>query len=105
ICDSYVCKNKNMYFIYQLSKKAFFELTKHLAIELGPKIRVNSISPSSINGFTDNIDQELLRKRKQNIPLSDFPDIDDITGAISFFINNKNITGQNIFTDGGENLI
>ena len=105
ILDSNINANKNMHFIYQISKKSLAELTKHLAIELGPDIRVNAVCPSSVAGYTDNIDQDLLKKRLQKAPLKKFSGAEAICNAILYLDNADYSTGQFIFSDGGEHLL
>ena len=62
LSDTRVTDNKTAYFAYLHSKKALSDLTKTLAVELAPNIRVNEICPSTISEFSDNVDQDYLQK-------------------------------------------
>lgn len=104
ICDTNVSKNKTTYFAYLLSKKSLSDLTKMLAVELGPRILVNGIFPTTISEFSDNVDQHYLQKRTKDLPLKNITNIVEILDAVNFLIN-SNLTGQEVFTDGGEQLL
>ncbi|MDG2363115.1 MAG: SDR family NAD(P)-dependent oxidoreductase [Flavobacteriales bacterium] len=88
------------------SKGAIESLTKTLAAELAPKIRVNAIAPSLLNTPLANkfLNSEL--KIKNNIerhPLKKIGEANDISSMVEFLIsdNAKWITGQVINIDGG----
>lgn len=88
------------------SKGAIESLTKTLAAELAPKIRVNAIAPSLLNTpLADKfLNSEL--KIKNNIerhPLKKIGEANDISSMVEFLIsdNAKWITGQVINIDGG----
>ena len=81
-------------------------LTKTLAKELAPNIRVNGISPGSILWPQDQ--SQLSEKEKimmlDRIPLSRQGSPNDIAQAVLFLANSKYITGQIINIDGGRSL-
>ena len=88
------------------SKGAIESLTKTLAAELAPKIRVNAIAPSLLDTpLADKfLNSEL--KIKNNIerhPLKKIGEANDISSMVEFLIsdNAKWITGQVINIDGG----
>jgi NAD(P)-dependent dehydrogenase (short-subunit alcohol dehydrogenase family) len=88
------------------SKGAIESLTKTLAAELAPKIRVNAIAPSLLDTPLANkfLNSEL--KIKNNIerhPLKKIGEANDISSMVEFLIsdNAKWITGQVINIDGG----
>lgn len=92
---------------YCSARAGILLLTKCMAMELAPKIRVNTVTP----GFIDTeevreryqFDDEHNRKRfEQDIPLERMGEPDDIASMILFLVKNGNyITGQNFFVDGG----
>ena len=92
--------------IYNISKAGLKMLTKTLAKELAPNIRVNGISPGSILWPQD--DSQLSEKEKlmmlDRIPLSRQGSPKDIAQAVLFLANSKYITGQIINIDGGRSL-
>jgi NAD(P)-dependent dehydrogenase (short-subunit alcohol dehydrogenase family) len=102
--DTNAVKNKTSYADYLMTKKALMEFTKMAAVQWGPHIRVNGISPGMIlppvNGQTDD-----RSKRAGQIPLQKIGDPHHILQTVQFLLDNDYVTGQIIANDGGENLI
>lgn len=90
------------YLPYSVSKAGVNMLTKCLAIELAPKILVNSIAPGVIN-FKKEKNTKFLPDKK-NIPLQKYASTDEITNFIFYLINSNYITGQVFLFDGGKIL-
>ena len=92
--------------IYNISKAGLKMLTKTLAKELAPDIRVNGISPGSI--LWPQNESQLSNKEKMmmidRIPLKRQGSPNDISEAVLFLANSKYITGQIINIDGGRSL-
>jgi len=92
--------------IYNISKAGLKMLTKTLAKELAPNIRVNGISPGSI--LWPQNDSQLSEKEKlmilNKIPINRQGSPNDIAQAVLFLANSKYITGEIINIDGGRSL-
>ena len=92
--------------IYNISKAGLKMLTKTLAKEFAPNIRVNGISPGSILWPQD--ESQLSDKEKMimidRIALKRQGSPNDIARAVLFLANAKYITGQVINIDGGRSL-
>jgi len=92
--------------IYNISKAGMKMLTKTLAKELAPNIRVNGISPGSILWPQD--ESQLSEKEKMmmidRVALKRQGSPNDIAQAVLFLANSKYITGQIINIDGGRSL-
>lgn len=92
--------------IYNISKAGLKMLTKTLAKELAPNIRVNGISPGSILWPQD--ESQLSDKEKMmmldRIALNRQGSTKDIAEAVLFLADSKYITGQVINIDGGRSL-
>ena len=92
--------------IYNISKAGMKMLTKTLAKEFAPNIKVNGISPGSILWPQDK--SQLSEKEKikmlDRIPLSKQGSPNDIAQAALFLANSKYTTGQVINIDGGRSL-
>ena len=92
--------------IYNISKAGMKMLTKTLAKELAPNIRVNGISPGSILWPQD--DSQLSEKEKMiiidRITLKKQGSPNDIAEAVLFLADAKYITGEVINIDGGRSL-
>lgn len=89
--------------LYNLSKSGVIALTRSLALELAPKIRVVSIAPGYIEIESDK--NEIEKMPISKIPLQRYGKIDNIIKTIDFIIKNNFITGIVIPVDGGRSLI
>lgn len=92
------------------SKGALEGLTKALAAELAPKIRVNCIAPSLTNtSLAGNIlnSQEKIDANAQRHPLKKIGKPNEIAAAAAFLLTDKAswITGQILHIDGGISTI
>jgi 3-oxoacyl-[acyl-carrier protein] reductase len=92
---------------YAASKAAVVNLTKTLAWNLGPDIRVNAVAPGWMEGdwmrrmLRDKYD-ELMGKRAKATPLKRVVTADDVAETIMSLIHsNRFVTGEIIVIDGG----
>ena len=104
IIDSSVTQNDGGHFAYFLSKKALRALSKMMAKQLAPGILINAIFPGAIEEFSDNVSKEFLELRKNKLPMKKFVTAKEITDTI-ILLTKTSLTGQEIFVDGGEQLI
>ena len=92
--------------IYNISKAGLKMLTKTLAKDLAPNIRVNGVSPGLILWPQDPT--ELSEEEKLNMldrtALKSQGSTEDIAEAVLFLADAKYITGQVINIDGGRSL-
>ncbi|MAZ01300.1 MAG: oxidoreductase, partial [Flavobacteriales bacterium] len=89
-----------------MCKSSVEALTKSLAAEWAPKIRLNCIAPSLISTkLTERLINSESKKEtiEKKHPLQSIGETNDISNTISFLISNKSkwITGQIIRVDGG----
>ena len=90
--------------VYAASKGALNALTISLAKELAPKVRVNSISPGTVE---TPMTQDFLKTESGAVHLQTYPlgvgHPEDITNLACFLLSDEArwITGQNIVIDGG----
>lgn len=93
-----------------MAKAAIEGLTKSLAAELAPAIRVNCIAPSLTNTLLGekflNTPEKIEASQKRN-PLKKIGEPFDLANAIEFLLSEKSnwITGQVIAVDGGMNTL
>ncbi|GLS84523.1 pteridine reductase [Paraferrimonas haliotis] len=91
--------------LYSMSKAALANATLALAGELGPKVRVNGVSPGAI------LWPEQSQPSSQNSVLSEIPlarcgDPQDIANTIAFLVDEAPyISGQIIAVDGGRTAV
>ncbi|MEE9552057.1 MAG: pteridine reductase [Gammaproteobacteria bacterium] len=101
IYAEYPLKN---YPIYSISKAGLVMLTKSLAKEFGPEIRVNAISPGAIL-WPETMSNDTKEAILERTVLKHQGDVEDIVNAIKYLIKNAGyITGQVLTIDGGRTL-
>ncbi len=88
---------------YQLSKQMLFSLTRMMALELAPGIRVNAVAPGIIIPENSN-NESMIKKLKNGNPLNRIGRLDEVTDSVLFLLENSFITGQVIYVDGGRNI-
>lgn len=88
---------------YSISKNGLIKLTKLLAKELAPEIRVNAIAPGTIE-IQD--EKAVIKDRisKEKILLKKYGNPDDIITGIDFILKCSYLTGEIITIDGGRTL-
>lgn len=91
--------------IYHVSKAGLIHLTRQLAIELGPKIRVNAVAPGVVR---TRLAEALWRDHENrvagHIPLGRIGEPEDVGAAIAFLASDHAswITGETLRMDGGQ---
>ena len=103
LIDTRVTRNKSDFAAYSLSKKGLWELTKMTALELAPEIRVNAIAPG-VTLPPVNEDEDYLANLARKTPMKLPGGIEPILKSVEYVLDNKHMTGQLLFADGGENL-
>ena len=85
---------------YSASKAALLFLTKFLARELAPAVRVNAVSPGVIS-FPKKYSRSQRHKLVQKTALMRQGKPADIAEAVWFLASNRFVTGQVLKVDGG----
>ncbi len=92
--------------VYDITKAALVQMTRQLAAELGPQVRVNALAPGVVKTDFSRIlwDGPDAVKEARRYPLQRFGTVDDITAAALFLASDASswITGQVIVLDGGD---
>lgn len=91
--------------VYGPAKAALAMLTRSLAKDLAPEVRVNGVSPGAIlwpeDGMSDAAQQTILHQ----VPLARAGDPDDIAGCVLYLLRDATyVTGQIIAVDGGRSI-
>jgi pteridine reductase len=93
--------------LYSVAKSGLLGLTRALAQELAPQVRVNGVSPGVIV-WPEHQDWEDEQRRKQIVDhtlLKREGEPDDIARTVLFLLNDAAyITGQIIAVDGGRSI-
>jgi pteridine reductase len=91
--------------VYSLAKAGLIMLTKSLARELGPEIRVNAIAPGPVLWPEQGIDPSLKEEIVRQTALKRSGSPDDIARAAYFFAAEAPfVTGQVLAVDGGRGI-
>jgi pteridine reductase len=107
IVDAYTDKPQRNYAAYTISKNGLAMLTRSLALELAPGVRVNGVSPGAIlwpqqpDGQMSETEQQAMLAR---IPMQRLGESQDIAAAVVFLADAPYITGQVLCIDGGVSL-
>lgn len=92
------------YPVYSAAKAGLVMLTKALARELGPTVRVNAVAPGPVL-WPDNMDEETKQHIKSRTALKRAGHPSDVARTILFLIRDAGyITGQVIAVDGGRSI-
>ena len=91
--------------IYGSAKSGLAMLTRSLAKDLAPEVRVNGIAPGMILWPENEPSEEIKQKVVDQIPLKRSGEPNDIAQTVLFLIANADyITGQIITVDGGRGI-
>jgi len=92
---------------YAASKAAVVSLTKLLALNLAPEIRVNAVAPGWMEGdwmvrmLKDKYD-DLMERRAKHTPLRRVATPEDVAEVmVNLIVSNRFVTGEVIVIDGG----
>ncbi|MFG2352460.1 SDR family oxidoreductase [Streptomyces sp. NPDC048521] len=93
--------------LYNASKAALIHLTKQLALELAPKVRVNAVAPGVVR---TKLAEALWKEHEQTVSaataLRRIGEPADIASAVAFLVSDAAswITGETLVIDGGQLL-
>jgi 3-oxoacyl-[acyl-carrier protein] reductase len=90
---------------YCAAKGGVISITRALARELGPDIRVNAIAPGPIvTGKRGELSEEYLEERTETIPLGRLGQPEEVAPTALFLASDQSsyYTGQTLSPDGGE---
>lgn len=107
IADIYARSPLAGYSIYCIAKAGNAMMTKALARELAPRVRVNGIAPGVIlwPHHDEQMSETVKQQVTQNVPLQRIGHPRDIAGMALFLATDASyITGQVIAVDGGSHL-
>lgn len=107
ITDMHVERPKKGYIIYSVAKAGLVTLTKSLAHELSPEVRVNAVAPGPVQWPDSNPQfDEVYRQRVINQTLlKRVGEAEDVAKAVKFLIADAPfITGHVLAVDGGRSI-
>lgn len=91
--------------VYGPAKAALAMLTRSLARDLAPEVRVNGVSPGAILWPDEGLSEKIEKVILQQVPLKRVGQPADIARAVLFLVKDAPyITGQIIPVDGGRSI-
>ncbi len=107
IADIHAERPMHGHLLYSVAKAGLTALTRALAQEMAPQVRVNAVAPGVIMWpeSAEWIDEEQRRKIIAHTLLKREGDPDDVARTVQFLLSNAPyITGQIIAVDGGRSI-
>ena len=105
IADIHADRPLKNYPVYSIAKAGLVMLTKALASELGPEVRVNAVAPGAILWPEHGLDEVTKQRIVSRTFLKRQGDPSDIAQAVLFLIRDAGyMTGQVLTVDGGRSL-
>jgi 3-oxoacyl-[acyl-carrier protein] reductase/pteridine reductase len=84
-----------------VGKSALWALTRSLAVELAPQVRVNGLVPGPVLPPPDYSEAKIAEGAKNTL-LDRWGDPQDVVEAVLFLVRCDYVTGEALFVDGGE---
>jgi pteridine reductase len=105
VADIYGERPLRNHTIYCMAKAALIMMTKSLALELGPDVRVNAISPGAILWPDGDVDASRQRALLARTPLARMGTPEEVAEAVRWLLQDaRYCTGQVLHLDGGRLL-
>ncbi|MBO1519438.1 pteridine reductase [Oceanisphaera pacifica] len=102
IVDIHAEKGLQDHLLYSMAKNALATLTRGLANELAPNIRVNGIAPGAILWPAHNLSEQQKQHVLSSIPMGRLGQAHEIAETVAFLLAGPTyLTGQIIALDGG----
>ena len=105
IVDIHADRPLKGYPVYSIAKGGLAAMTRSLAVELAPRVRVNGVSPGAIAWPEDGQFNPAERQRIiATTPLARVGAPEDVAQAVHFLACATYVTGQIIAVDGGRSI-
>lgn len=105
IVDIHADRPLKGYPVYSIAKSGLAAMTRSLAVELAPRVRVNGVAPGAIAWPEDGQFENAERGRiVETTPLGRVGSPEDIAQAVHFLACAPYITGQIVAVDGGRSI-
>jgi len=88
---------------YHLSKRLLATLTRIMALEFAPRIRVNAVAPGLVLP-PEGKDESYLAALAPSTPLQTWGGPEDVVDAAVYLIQARFVTGQTLYIDGGRHM-
>ena len=90
----------NKHIGYSISKCAVRQLSKYLAVNLAPDIRVNCVIPGVV---IDSQSEEFTKKYNERVPIGRMMNVDELNGIVGYLCSDESsyCVGSEFLLDGG----
>lgn len=92
---------------YGATKAALISLTRDLAVEVGPRVRVNAVAPAVVKTrFATALYEDREEEVASHYPLARLGVPEDVGSAVAYLLSDESswVTGQTLTLDGGVSL-
>lgn len=101
--DQRIHRTSPHFLTYTMAKAGLWTLTRVLAVELAPRVRVNGIGPGIA------LPEERMSAERAEALVADYPlrhggSVEEVATALRYLLNAGAVTGQMICVDGGAHL-
>jgi len=103
LLDCMIADYDRKHVAYHLSKRMLFSLTRMMAVEFAPAVRVNAVAPGLTLPPVGKDESYLAGLASSNL-LNAVGSVEDVAEAVLFLLRSTFVTGQVIYVDGGRNL-
>ena len=86
---------------HSVGKHGLLGLTRNLAVELAPEVRVNAIVPGPVLPTEDSTPKQNARTAQRTL-LQRWGTPDDVVKTLLYLVDADYVTGEILFVDGGE---
>jgi len=104
LVDIYAARPLADHPIYSMAKAALAAMTRALAVDLAPMVRVNGVAPGAVLWPSEANPYEDQADVMARTPLRRAGDPQDVADAVLFLARSPFITGQILTVDGGRTL-
>lgn len=106
LTDLYAERPLRQHTVYCMAKAALAMLTRSLAVELAPEVRVNAVAPGAILWPEDEDNTEAQKAMLARTPLGRTGTPEEVAEAVRWLLQDAHYsTGQTLLLDGGRTLL
>lgn len=105
LVDVYGLRPRAGFPIYSVAKAGLAAMTRSLALEMAPEVRVNAVAPGAILWPEGEISEAAKAELLTSLPLQRMGGVADIAKAVRYLVCDADyVTGQILAVDGGRSL-
>ena len=103
LLDSRVTDYDRQHASYHLGKRMLLTITRMLALEIAPAVKVNAVAPGLILP-PEGKDESYIENLAHTNPLCRIGSVQGVASAVRYLVESDFITGQIIYIDGGRHI-